>query len=934
MNGIYSHAHDVVRSHIVDSRRKNHSWEKILFKDDPDFTLEDFIKMQKRQQLFPADVTVDTFIQVVEEQKEEEENAERIKVVDEHTIMLSDTEENKIGVPTHPDSSWQLYKNSLINNGFNEESVHKLEQSTLQILRKLNRNTSGMKPKKGLMVGHVQSGKTASMAALMAMAADWGWNYFVVLSGMIENLRGQTETRLWNDLNNGGNLNWKIIKNPSKQSENGQRLQDLHFNASTERYLTVALKNKGRLQRLNQWLNEDDNKLKDMNMIIIDDEADQASINTKDVNKDERATINQLVVDLVEGTNRTAQPRSTNFISYTATPYSNFLNESTPASLYPKDFIGALPTAKEYFGPKEIFGLEEEGYDGMNIVRPIDEDEVGEVKEIQKGKKNGLPESLKRSLAWFVCSVASMRHPSISYKKPISMLIHTSQLQAHHDEMAKQIGSWFKKQSTEHLVEFCKQVFEKETSSFTPEDLKESVPKYPKDVTELNGYPPFDEIRSEVEALINHEVSHIMMGEEGDLQYHLGMHLCIDNCSKNGIIDDFHIRLSYPDPKDKNYPEKAPAFIIIGGSTLSRGLTIEGLVSTYFLRGPNASDTLMQMGRWFGFRKGYEVFPRVWMTEETRDKFSFLSNLEWELRAELEDFQALGKKPLEYGPRVKNSPKVSWLRITSPNRMQSAQPVDLDFSGTSNQLIHYHKDPEVLKANLEVVESFLNKCPEPYKSVFGTSIVYEQVDFNLIRNALLERLTFHERSTVFNHIAQFCEWFEKAESDMEFTPWNVVVSGKGDVEKKIDSNWNLHGFNVGKVNRTALKKQGEDSSIEKFDHVNIGVLRAPSDLIADIPQGSFESFKAEDKSMKDIGNESISRLRDKYGIGSTPQLLIYRINKDSAPNVEPSRTRAPLNLEVDPVGICLFVPGERSTGTKAKALQIKIDPEQFYEPEE
>ncbi|TGB03504.1 Z1 domain-containing protein [Halobacillus salinus] len=934
MRDIYSTAHDVVRSYIVNRRRDNATWESILFEDKGAYNLDSFIDIKKISGDFPDEVTKDTFLKIVEEQKENEREAESIKVPDEDTVMLSDSEENNVSVPSHPDSSWQLYKKRLINSGFTEESIYNLEQSTLQILRNLNKDTSGMEPKKGLMVGHVQSGKTASMAALMAMAADWGWNYFVVLSGMIENLRAQTETRLWSDLNNGGNLHWKIIKNPSVQSENDDKLQHLHLKESSQRYLTVALKNKGRLEGLNRWLKDDEAKIKDMNMIIIDDEADQASINTKNVNNedDERAAINKLVVELVEGKNRKVQPKSTNFISYTATPYSNFLNESTPKSLYPKHFIGALPTAREYFGPKEIFGLEEEGYDGMNIVRTIEDDEIEQVKNMQEGMGNQLPGSLKRSLAWFVCAVAGMRHSSISYRKPISMLIHTSQRQAHHDQMAEQIEQWFHKHSTDELAAFCREVYEEEVNAFTPEDLKRSVSKYPKKVEELNDYPPFDEISSEVKSLIEHEVSYIMMGDEGRLKYHTGMHLCIDNCSKNGIVDDFHMRLSYPDSKDPNYPEKAPAFIIIGGSTLSRGLTIEGLVSTYFLRGPNASDTLMQMGRWFGYRKKYEVFPRIWMTDETQEKFNFLSNLEWELRRELEDFSASRKNPSEYGPRVKNSPKVSWMRITSPNRMQSAQAVDLDFSGTSNQLIHYHKDAEILNHNLEVVQSFLEKRSKPYKSVFGTSIVFEGVDFKSIKESILKKMTFHERSTIFNQIDQFCEWYEQAESELNFTRWNVVVSGAGNVDEQKDSNWDIHDFHVGKVNRTAKKKQGDDSIREKLDYVNIGVLRAPSDLIADVPQQFFEQFE-DDKGMKDIGIKHITNLREKYNLGSTPQLLIYRINKDSTPS-EKAKQRAPLNLDTDPVGICLFVPGDRKTGSKAKALQIKLNTDQFYEPEE
>ena len=123
------------------------------------------------------------------------------------------------------------------------------------------------------------------------------------------------------------------------------------------------------------------------------------------------------------------------------------------------------------------------------------------------------------------------------------------------------------------------------------------------------------------------------MTDTGDLKYQTGLHLVIDNCSKNGVTSDTeHIRLSYPDPDTQPYPTPAPAFIVVGGSTLSRGLTIEGLVSTFFLRASCQADTLMQMGRWFGYRRNYELLPRIWMTSDTIDKFRFLSELEADLR--------------------------------------------------------------------------------------------------------------------------------------------------------------------------------------------------------------------------------------------------------------------------------------------------------------
>ncbi|PBB06920.1 endonuclease [Salimicrobium humidisoli] len=939
MPNIHASNFDVVRAYVSNARKNNKSWEEILFQNSEKYTLEQIIDMKVDLGEFPEDTTLESFQQIVEERREAEKEEEKLRISEEETIIISDEgEENEITVPAHENSSWQLYKRKLIEDGFTDDSIIKLEDSTLQILRKLNSGATSSKVVKGLMVGHVQSGKTASMAALMAMAADWGWNYFVILSGMIENLRSQTEKRLWEDLNHSGNLKWNIINKPSRNSPENERLQSLHLNKrDTQRYFTVSLKNQGRLKNLNQWLKEDENKLKKMNMIVIDDEADQASINTKNIDSDERAKINQLVVNLVEGNERKVQPSSTNYISYTATPYSNFLNESAPESLYPKDFIGALPTAKEYFGPKEIFGMEEEGFEGMNVVRGISEEEVTRVKNLETGESGRLPLSMKHSLAWFIISVASLRHPSIDYIKPVSMLVHTSQRQEHHDRVAAAIHNYLKETPLEEQIQFCREVYKKETAAFTPASLKESVPGYPVEKEDLNNYPPFEEIEEEIKNIIETNVSHIMLGDDGDLHYHEGMHLCIDNCSKNGINDDFHIRLAYPDKRSRNYPDKAPAFIIIGGSTLSRGLTIEGLVSTYFLRGPNASDTLMQMGRWFGFRKGYEVFPRIWMTADTREKFRFLSNLEAELREELDDFAKTGRRPAEYGPRVKNTPKVSWMRLTAANRMQSAQAVDLDFSGTSNQMIHYHEDSSILSRNVAATESLIKECPAPYQSILKNSIVHEGVDFSIIKEYLTKGMTFHQRSTVFNRINEFCEWFEKADrEDNSFTGWNVVVSGTGNpLEAGSDKRkvWNLSGFNIGMVNRSAL---GKEEQYENLNFKNIGVLRAPSDLVADIPEKHFEEFKHESKATSRLKNSEVSRLREKYSLGNTPQLLIYRIDKDSKPRAgQETSNRSNLNLPVDPVGICIYIPGDQRKGSKAKALQIKIDPAQEnFETEE
>src|SRR5690625_2702811 len=200
-----------------------------------------------------------------------------------NTTMISTGSDNETTIPTEPHSSWVLYKNKLINSGWSQDSIDNLEMSTYSLLKKLNFNTSHSEPIKGLVIGQVQSGKTASMAALMAMSADWGWNTFIVLSGMIDNLRIQTQERLIKDLSSNeitGNNQWISLPKLSKNMENNNA-HELNFNKdSRTRHLNVVLKNKSRLENLIEWLEADEDKLKQMKILVIDDEADQASVNT------------------------------------------------------------------------------------------------------------------------------------------------------------------------------------------------------------------------------------------------------------------------------------------------------------------------------------------------------------------------------------------------------------------------------------------------------------------------------------------------------------------------------------------------------------------------------------------------------------------------------------------------------------------------------
>lgn len=893
-------------------------WEKAKYHEGSnELALQQILQQLVNFNVYPSDMTSKVWLDIWAELKEVDEKSQTLDEQLKKSTLVAANADNDMHIPNHSRSSWQLYRNSLVKSGWTEDSINELEHTTENILRKLNIDTTSTGPIKGLVIGNVQSGKTANMAGLMAMAADWGWNLFIVLSGSIENLRKQTEDRLIKDLDRPGNLAWTRISKPSLKSAYADRTHSLHLGDNdNKRYLTVCLKNSVRLENLNAWLREDEQKLRQMRILIIDDEADQAGINTKDISKEERSKINSEIIKLVNIAESGA--KAVNYVSYTATPYANFLNESRPESLYPKDFIGVLNPAKEYFGPKQIFGLEESiDYRGLRIVREITINENEHILELHKGERIDIPQSLEKAILWFFCAASVMRYRK--YKKPISMLIHTSQAQAHHAFIANAVRNYINSYTIEEWVELCKEIYEEETSNMTLEDFDLDFENYP---FEVKNYPPFNRIKDEIITL-KQDLSHIRLGEEGGLDYHKGIHLCIDNCANNGINDDMHVRLAYPSlPIDHpDYPSPAPAFIVIGGSTLSRGLTIEGLVSTYFLRTTKTADTLMQMGRWFGYRKGYELLPRIWMTKDTQRKFRFLATLDEELRDELKLYSLQGDDPDLYGPKIKNSPKTSWLQITARNRMREAIETDLDFSGTSSQTILFNNDSEELLHNIQVTESFIQQLGEPLITNNNQGLYWTNVAFETVRDEFLGKFKFNNKSRTFNQIDRLCEWYSQYQEEVGFTGWNVIVAGKGNIMNNNSSEtWDIAGYKIGKVTRNRLKSTFEQD--EKI--INIGVLRGPRDLYADIDENGLSLLPESYRDFNKADVASVHLIRRMAGLGKTPQLIIYRIDRNSQPKGGETKYRMPLNANADIIGINLYIPGQARTNSLATKLTIKL----------
>lgn len=839
-------------------------------------------------------------------------------------VIVGNSDDNNLHIPTDPHSSWQTYRKRLSNNGFSEESISSIEQSAHNVVKRISLNTQNSDPIKGLVIGNVQSGKTANMAAVMSMAADHGWNFFIILSGTLENLRLQTKERLEQDLENCGNITWtsldQLCKTTRKKNCPINYMPDRIglTNNSKQRNFVVCLKNTKRLRDLYNWLNWDVKFKQMMKILVIDDECDQGSINTADSNK--RTAINNWICRIVNDTNQRHIKNSEhyaamNYIGYTATPYANILNETSKESLYPRNFILTLPVSNEYFGPQQIYGCENSRYEGLNIIRTVDAIELSKFKDIHKGITSELPRSLEKAICWFLCCVSAMRRAN--YKKPISMLVHTSHQILHHDNITNVIHSWLNNTDEKKILQTCESIWNEETAKFSRDSFIESYDDYGSKGN-LHEYPTFAEIKNGIKFILKTDVKPVRFDSNDELEFHEGIHLCVDNSANNPTADeDENWRLCYPSPKMSPYPSPAPAFIVIGGATLSRGLTIEGLVSTFFLREVGTADSLMQMGRWFGYRKKYELYPRIWMSEKTIEKFDALATLDQNLRDEISWMSVTGNSPSMYAAKLDH---FGIIKLSAANRTQAMMPAEMDFRGSFNQTYLFDNDFNTLTKNLESTKEFIESlgCPEeqqPINTHAQNCNIWRGVKLDIILE-YLDKYQFNERLTIFKDMTPLINWMREMTNKNELANWNIILAGKS--SGKI--------YNFANCSTTMVNRTRKVTASNIADTINIGVLSAPTDIIADIDlNGKSDEFKNKFAKEKDC-EKMHKKLRYEAGLTNVPQLIIYIVDKDSQASQKSlnAGTRTHLNAPADIAGICLNVPGAPKNGSAVSKVHAII----------
>jgi Z1 domain len=517
--------------------------------------------------------------------------------------------------------------------------------------------------RRGLVIGDVQSGKTATYTALCCKAADAGYEVIVLLAGSLESLRRQTQKRLDEGfagldssefLPSGARVVGKsravgagvanqtrfaaVFTSRSRDfNKDVLNSRQLTLRAVREPVLFVVKKHKSIIENLATWLqayNADTGGKISESLLLIDDEADNASINTNDVNADPTA-INRTIRHLL------SVFKKRTYVGFTATPFANvFIDPETSDAdfhkeeLFPRDFIYALEAPTNYIGAARVFGEDRSGMERL-IHEIEDADDIFPPRHKSSLHVAELPQSIHTALLQF-CIANVLRDLRGDVTGHRSMLVNVSRFTAVQDRVRDLIDA---------AIEHMKQ----EIRSFSK--LSRALA-----------------MRSDVIARIKHQF---------DLEYSdsgfswQAVQAQLFESTAPISVRSVNQRTGAASLDYSKHDDTGLRVIAVGGNSLSRGLTLEGLCVSYFFRNAQAYDTLMQMGRWFGYRKGYEDLCRLWITEDAQHWYGHVALATEELRDEVRRMRRADLTPKDFGLKVRSHPDT--LIVTARNKMRTAE---------------------------------------------------------------------------------------------------------------------------------------------------------------------------------------------------------------------------------------------------------------------
>lgn len=753
--------------------------------------------------------------------------------------------------------------------------------------------------KKGLVVGQVQSGKTANYTGLICKAADAGFNFIVVLAGIHNNLRSQTQTRLdegflgfdtqyvrkyeeglSQKIGVGCYKGFKhaIANSITTSEEKGDftqgRADSLGINFDTPTpFLLVVKKNVSVLKRLYAWLHTHagDGKITTKSLLVIDDEADNASINTNKKEFDP-TKINQQIRQIISKFAKSA------YVGYTATPFANIFIPLANDDLFPRDFIINLPAPDNYIGPEKVFGTsmipDESNDDLLPIVRTID-DYSGFVPE--KHKKNDplpmynqIPDSLRTALKCFIITCA-IRMARGQGNKHNSMLIHITRFQIWQNaikELVEKLFGYYKSEieaGDPIVLEELRCIFEEDTPLY----------KSYKTVTEEIKASSFKDIDTRIKVHTWDEIKPLLFKAVQKIEIK----------SINGSSGDV---LTYYE-----HEETGVSVIAIGGDKLSRGLTLEGLSISYFLRASKMYDTLMQMGRWFGYRPGYVDLCRLFTSPELNGWFRHITMASEELRAEFNYLAEARSTPDKYALKVRSHP--GCLQITSLSKMRYTKNVQVSWASRLVETYQLQMDAHVRADNLRYTEDLLSPLPEPerpdgHKECF------------LWRGVPLEDILnyFHKfkvgKQLVKVNFDLICEYIETLAQSGELTEWNVALMSKSVCERGSHFIF-AEKYDANNFLRTAASDTRSGNNSESYYIRKNHIVGDRTDEFMDLDKTTLEeALKVTIERKKNTTKpwkESYPApdiVREEYRPKTQPFLMIYPLNPRGADNSLPDNS--------------------------------------------
>ncbi len=680
---------------------------------------------------------------------------------------------------------WNRYKEYLSKKNWSESAIDDINIDTHQILDSLwdptKNTTADQWDRRGMVVGNVQSGKTANFTGLICKAADAGFKVIIVLAGMHNSLRVQTQKRLDEEFlgyKSDSDEESKVLIGVSEistdcdwidtittQSNSGDFSKKVsnNFNRhmSSNPILLVVKKNVYVLKNILKWLTntaqtiDSDGKRfhSGFPLLLIDDEADNASIDTSEIffnedgtpdkNHDPKA-INKSIRRILKVFNQSA------YVAYTATPQANiYIHQKAETvnerpDLYPRHFIINLESSSQYFGPKTIFGDENE--QGLDLVRVRDDytqwipDSHKSYHKIDLEKE--IPESLRDAIHSFILAT-SARIERGQINKHNSMLIHVTRYNTIQAKVRSQVETY-----VEYLLENI--------------DNENSISK----ISILNTLKELWETDfSETTRNIDDPECKVLSWNHIKQNLYDVIRL-IEIKEINGTAKDV---LDYDNNK-----EKGLITIAIGGDKLSRGLTLEGLTISYYLRSSKMYDTLMQMGRWFGYRPGYYDLCRLYTSDELNKNYEFITKADLEMREQFKYMAVIGSKPINFGLKVRSHES---LLVTSKVKMRNSETIKISFAASRKESLMYYKGQNIINNNFSNFKSFINKIWEKKKDVNDLIFAYIETDeiIDFLDNYTVPEDTSFPKDRILNYI-------KKQKNNDYLRKWTVYVS-QGRVKK-------------------------------------------------------------------------------------------------------------------------------------------------------